>query len=338
MKARSTTTWEELISTTDVLGRITRTEYSQNQLAITEVLPSGATLVTKRYYDGAILWAGGTGQREMETQVELTKEGILTTTLSHGVVLSRTLKNGFGQISHQGQPNTHGGFIITRNSYNGKGQLVHSQMEGMAPALTAYNELGNVVRQTVLLDELHPDDPTKNRISESSMCYQIREDGIYQIQTSTTYNAEGLPITQTTETMVSHLDPVLESKVLSTDVYGQQSIQWSEYTAPARRTQFSRIPTSDITAISLVVDGFTINQNDHAGIHSSQECSYTSTGMILKQTDGRGNVTIHGNRPVRTEHQNNRCRRQHNLHQLPALLRCRDLHHGCPGRHCPLFL
>ncbi len=35
------------ISTTDVLGRITRTEYSQNQLAITEVLPSGATLVTK---------------------------------------------------------------------------------------------------------------------------------------------------------------------------------------------------------------------------------------------------------------------------------------------------
>ena len=279
------------ISTTDVLGRITRTEYSQNQLAITEVLPSGATLVTKRYYDGAILWAGGTGQREMETQVELTKEGILTTTLSHGVVLSRTLKNGFGQISHQGQPNTHGGFIITRNSYNGKGQLVHSQMEGMAPALTAYNELGNVVRQTVLLDELHPDDPTKNRISESSMCYQIREDGIYQIQTSTTYNAEGLPITQTTETMVSHLDPVLESKVLSTDVYGQQSIQWSEYTAPARRTQFSRIPTSDITAISLVVDGFTINQNDHAGIHSSQECSYTSTGMILKQTDGRGNVT-----------------------------------------------
>ena len=66
----------------------------------------------------------------------------------------------------------------------------------MAPALTAYNELGNVVRQTVLLDELHPDDPTKNRISESSMCYQIREDGIYQIQTSTTYNAEGLPITR----------------------------------------------------------------------------------------------------------------------------------------------
>ena len=43
--------------------------------------------------------------------------------------------------------------------------------------------------------------------------------------------------------MVSQLDStVLESKVLTTDIYGQQSIQWSEYTAPARRTQFSRIP------------------------------------------------------------------------------------------------
>ena len=88
------------------------------------------------------------------------------------------------------------------------------------------------------------------------------------------------------------LDPVLESKVLSTDIYGQQRIQWSEYTAPAQRTQFSRIPTSDIIAKSLVVDGFTINQNDHTGIHSSQERSYTSTGMILKQTDGRNNTTI----------------------------------------------
>ena len=279
------------ISTTDVLGRITRTEYSQNQLAITEVLPSGATLVTKRYYDGAILWAGGTGQREMETQVELTKEGILTTTLSHGIVLSRTLQNGFGQIIRQEQPNTQGKFIMTRNFYNGKGQLVHFQNENMAPIVTVYDEFSNILRQTVLLDELHPDDATKNRIAESSSCYQTREDGIYKIQTSTTYNAEGLPLTQIRESLISQLNPVPEGKILSIDVYGQQSVQWTEYTTPARRTRFSRVPTSDIVAEVLVIDGFTVSQTDHAGIHSSQERSYTSTGMILKQTDGRGNVT-----------------------------------------------
>ncbi|KAA3295356.1 RHS repeat-associated core domain-containing protein, partial [Akkermansia sp. BIOML-A6] len=292
------------ISTTDVLGRITRTEYSQNQLAITEVLPSGATLVTKRYYDGAILWAGGTGQREMETQVELTKEGILTTTLSHGIVLSRTLQNGFGQIIRQEQPNTQGKFIMTRNFYNGKGQLVHFQNENMAPIVTVYDEFSNILRQTVLLDELHPDDATKNRIAESSSCYQTREDGIYKIQTSTTYNAEGLPLTQIRESLISQLNPVPEGKILSIDVYGQQSVQWTEYTTPARRTRFSRVPTSDIVAEVLVIDGFTVSQTDHAGIHSSQERSYTSTGMILKQTDGRGNVTTTesdlAGRPIRT--------------------------------------
>jgi len=280
-----------IVSSTDILGRMTRTQYTDDQLTTTVITPSGAALVTKKYYDGSIVWTGGTGQREMETQLELTQEGILTTTLSQGVVLSRTFQNGFSQIIRQEQPNTLEGFIATRNTYNDKGQLVRSQAEDMAPTATDYSELGSIVRQTVLLDELHPEDAAKNRISESSTCYQIREDGIYQVQTSTTYNTEGLPLTQTTETMVSQLDPVLESKTIATDVYSQQSIQWTEYTAPSKRTQLSRIPTSDIVAESLVVDGFTISQTNYAGIHSSQERSYASTGMMLKQTDARGNVT-----------------------------------------------
>ena len=279
------------ISTTDILGRVTRTQYSDDQLTTTVTTPSAATLITKTYYDGSILLQTGTGQREMETQLELTQEGILTTTLSQGVVLLRSLENGFGQTIRQEQPNTKGGFIVTSNAYNDKGQLVHTRTEDMAPTVTVYDQLGSTARQTVLLDELYPHDPSKNRISENSSCYQIREDGIYQVQTSTTYNTEGLPLTQTTETMVSQLDPVVESKALSFDVYGQQSVQWTEYTAPSKRTQFSRIPTSDIVAESLVVDGFTISQTNYAGIHSSQERSYASTGMMLKQTDARGNVT-----------------------------------------------
>ena len=293
-----------VISTTDILGRVTRTQYSDNQLTTTITNPSGATLITQTYYDGSILLQAGTGQREMETQLELTQEGILTTTLSRGVVFSRTLQNGFGQTIRQEQPNTLEGFIVTSNTYNSKGQLICTRTEDMAPAVTEYNELGQTVKQTVLLDQLHPGDPAKNRISESSSCYQIREDGIYQVQTSITYNAEGLPLTQTAETMVSQLNPVLESKTIATDVYGQQSVQWTEYTAPTKRTRFSRIPTSDIVAESLVVDGFGVSQTDHAGICSSQERSYTSAGMIQQEADARGNVTAIetdlAGRPIRT--------------------------------------
>ncbi|MCD8062491.1 MAG: hypothetical protein LUE13_09180 [Akkermansiaceae bacterium] len=282
---------DRIISTNDALGRVTRTEYSDNQLTTTVTTPSGATLITKRYYDGSVLWTGGTGQREMETQFELTEEGILTITLSKGTVLLRTLENGFGQVIRQERPNILGGFIVTSNDYNSKGQLIRTQTEDMAPSLTAYSELGAIVRQTVLLDEQHPDDHAKNRISENSSCYQVREDGIYQIQTSTTYNAEGLPLTQTGESLVSQLDPVLESKTIVTDVYGQQSIQWTEYTAPTKRIRFSRIPTSDIIAEFLIVDDFTPSQTNHSGIHSSQQRSFISAGTVLQQIDARGNAT-----------------------------------------------
>ena len=152
--------------------------------------------------------------------------------MSKGVILSRNLKNGFGQITRQEQPNTKGSFIVTRNLYNGKGQSVCSQTEDLAPIITEYNELGQAMKKTVLPDELHPDNPAKNRITEHSSCYRFREDGVYQVQTSTTCNADGFPLTQTTENMVSRLSAVLENKSITTDIYGQQSVQWTEYIAP----------------------------------------------------------------------------------------------------------
>lgn len=93
-----------VISSTDVLGRVTRTEYSGDGLTTTVTTPAGATLITQKYYDGIDLFHGGTGQREMETRLELTEEGILTTTLSRGVVLSRRLENGLAKSSGRNSP------------------------------------------------------------------------------------------------------------------------------------------------------------------------------------------------------------------------------------------
>ncbi|MFR0679864.1 hypothetical protein, partial [Akkermansia sp.] len=54
----------------------------------------------------------------------------------------------------------------------------------------------------------------------------------------------------------------------------------------------SRIPTSEITAESLVVNGVSVSQTDHEGIHSSQRRSCISTGMFLEKTDGSGNTIM----------------------------------------------
>ena len=48
----------------------------------------------------------------------------------------------------------------------------------------------------------------------------------------------------------------------------------------------------EIRKVAEKEDGFTISQTDYANIRSSQQRSYTTTGTILKKTDGRGNTTI----------------------------------------------
>lgn len=74
-------------------------------------------------------------------------------------------------------------------------------------------------------------------------------------------------------------------------------------------TSFSSIPTSNIVAEVVSVDGLTISQKDHVGINTGLTVQsfatviddktitsfmyrrYTAYGLEVKQCDGRGNVT-----------------------------------------------
>ena len=132
---------------------------------------------------------------------------------------------------------------------------------------------------------------------------------MFYITTRTRYNAEGTALNSTQKQMISALSATLASKSISTDVRGNVSINWAEYTAPAKVTGFSSVPESNITAEVMTVDGLTISQTDNAGITSGlvvqdittvvdgteQTTSlyrrYTATGMEIKQRDGRGNVS-----------------------------------------------
>ena len=50
---------------------------------------------------------------------------------------------------------------------------------------------------------------------------------------------------------------------------GLTSAQWSVYNTDTKRTQYNSEPTSDITAETVVVDGFALSQKDTAGITST---------------------------------------------------------------------
>ena len=91
--------------------------------------------------------------------------------------------------------------------------------------------------------------------------------------------------------LISELSPTLESKSVLVSERGLTSTQWSEYSENTKRIQYSAVPTSDITAEAVTVDGFVLSQKDTAGVVSTATRSYTASGMLLTQTDGCGNTT-----------------------------------------------
>ena len=69
------------------------------------------------------------------------------------------------------------------------------------------------------------------------------------------------------------------------------STQWVEYHVGTKRKSYKTLPTSDITAEAVSVDGFTLSQKDNAGVTTTTTRNYTATGMIHTRTDGHGNST-----------------------------------------------
>ena len=285
-----------VISQTDILGRVTTTHYSEDELTTTVTTPAGATTITQRNLDGSTARISGTAQRE-----EVNLEGISGNNLrseqqlADGTILSQSLTNGFGENVVQAQPNTLGGFIYTHTEYNAKGQMVKQYQntgedsENTAPTLFEYDSFGNQVKQTIALSAT----PTKDNSPVTEIAYSVEsaEDGVYSVTTQTRYNAEGQPLTSTQKQLISQLSHTLKNKSVFVSERGLTSFSWSEYSDNTKRTQYSLVPTSNITAEAVTVDGFAISQKDTAGIVTSAARSYTANGMLLTQTDGRGNTT-----------------------------------------------
>ena len=295
-----------VIKQTDVLGRETANDYNADGLASTVTTPAGATFITTSYPDGSTKEISGTGQRAQQYSYDINGKNIATTVrLMNDAILSQDIVNGFGQTVVQAQPNTLGGFIYTRSEYNVKGQMVKQYQDTgwnttkTAPTLYEYDAFGNMVKQTLALS----DTPTKedSPVVEMVSAVESLEDGVYFVSTQTHYSAEGQPISRTQKQLISQLSETLASKSISTDVRGNSSVNWTEYTAPTKQTSFSTVPTSNITAESISIDGFTLSQKDHAGIITTAFRSYTAMGMSMEQVDGRNNATtIHTDLAGRT--------------------------------------
>lgn len=84
--------------------------------------------------------------------------------------------------------------------------------------------------------------PQNSRVIDYANLYEEREDGVYRVMTETSYNEAGLPLVRSRAELVSQLSSTLESKVVSTDVLGNVTTEWTEYGAPTVRVRKVSLP------------------------------------------------------------------------------------------------
>ena len=108
----------------------------------------------------------------------------------------------------------------------------------------------------------------------------------------TRYNAAGVALTGRRKELISELSGTLSQKSISIDERGLTSSTYTVYNDGTKRTEYSTVPTSDITSEVVTVDGFALSQKDFAGITVTAARSYTVSGMVFTQTDERALQTL----------------------------------------------
>jgi len=134
--------------------------------------------------------------------------------------------------------------------------------------------------------------------------------------------------------LISQLSVTLAEKVITINERGLTSVDWTVYNNGTKRTRFSSVPTSDITAETVVADGFVLSQKDTAGITTTATRSYTAGGMVFTQTNGRGNTTttvtdIAGRTLSETDAAGNVTSTAYDAHDLPSCITDAQGHTTC---------
>ena len=87
----------------------------------------------------------------------------------------------------------------------------------------------------------------------------------------------------------AQLSNAIESKSVTISERGLTSTRRTEYSGGTKRVQYSTIPTSSITAETVTVDGMVLTQTDGRG--NNGECDHMGRRAI-KRVMVNGNVTL----------------------------------------------
>lgn len=295
------------ISSTDAMGRVTQYAWSPDGLLSSVTTPAGATRITAIHPDGTLRSETGTGIQHRYYSSRLTSQGIKTTVRANaedGPLISESLEDGWGRTISSSVAGPNGAMIATTMLYNSQGRISRQETTGQAPLLTEYDALGNVTRQYLKLSGGETPDPLHDRIQQTAIDHVLEftlpvphaSGAVYRRTRSTTWNAQGNPLTTEQKTLLSVLPatapdhPILTAHSISRDIRGTITEQWTLDQA-GNITDWEKTPGCTLNARSISVDGELLQSMDHAGIKTCYARSYLPAGDLMQETDRRGNAT-----------------------------------------------
>ena len=264
-------------------------------------LPDASVSIVEYYFDGQVKSVTGTAQvpvfydygADAATNCSWVKKSYGS---ENSAQWEKTYTDMAGNISKVEKSGFDGQIIVEQNFYNAAGQLIKTSKTGEASKLFVYDELGNLYRFGLDVDnsgvlELASSD----RIQEKSYGYTKDSTGVFFVQSSLVYgikNSSSSKIIETEKTQLTNLPNGINSLKYTIDRFGnvtetKVSINRSGKTVTSEVLS----PDSTIPAQTIAVNELKTSERSKTNLTTTY--TYDALGRLTGVTDPRtGTSTV----------------------------------------------
>lgn len=161
-------------------------------------------------------------------------------------------------------------------------------VDRQAPVVYAYDDMGNVCRQIVLLDAAAPEDATKQRLLTRSVSAAQAADGVYQVITTARNNAAGTMLNSAEKTLIT--DPLGHTTCYRYDARRRKVAEWGTAVQPALYGYDAADRMTTITTFRAGTETISVDPANRTDGDTTTWTYHDATGLELRKTyaDGHG--------------------------------------------------
>ncbi|MEM8895540.1 MAG: RHS repeat-associated core domain-containing protein, partial [Bacteroidota bacterium] len=287
------------IEQTNEAGYVTTWLYENDGRKITQTNPDGSTIITESYLDGQLKSITGTGVVAKYYDYGVNADGTTFTTMNMASATSprykQTITDALDRVSALIMPGFAGTLNVQSFTYNDLGLLVKESQTERADTLHEYDALANPIRSGRDMNGNGSLDlASSDRVTDFDTVQEYINGDWFAVTTNVVYAADSNSTPTTVSIQRKRLTGfdttaagILVTETISEDIHGNLTVSSSRVDRLAKQlSQQSDLPTSDLDAVSLIINGYQQSQSSptHGG---STTFGYDGLGRVVTTTDPR---------------------------------------------------